>query len=832
MVLRTGETALIRPITPEDREALRAFHERQSPDSRYRRYFSPKPQLSSAELDRFCTVDFVDRAALVVELRGEMVGWSSYERWANRPDADAAFMVDDAHHGAGIATLMLEHLAAIARSNGIERFTAEVLADNRPMLAVFARAGWPIQRRFDSGVIDLEFDLADTEEFIDSVERREQRADSRAMARLLIPRSIAVIGASERMDTAGQAIWTHLNHSFNGSLYAVNPAYQRIGDHPCCSRVTEIAEPVDLAVIAVPHRVLKTVIDDCIAASVRGAIIVTSIEGSDLDMADLVQHCRANGLRLIGPASFGIASPAAETTLQAALVDITLPSGSVALSLQSGTLASSVLAMAAAIDLGLSWFVSLGDKCDVSANDLLQFWDDDDATRVIGLYTESLGNPAKFARIARRVSLRRPIVAVRTGAALIGPAVGALYEQAGVIEVPTVAAMLDTVRVLATQPPMNGDRVAVISNARSPGVLATTALETAGLRAVTGSVALDWSSSDDDYGHALETALNDESVDAVLVIHAPPDAHTIGGPVEQLDTAGQRATKPIVAVMLGAHDGPVRPGSNVQRFAFPEPAAAVLGRLHAYSAWRRTEAVAPRQPPSAIDRPRAAAILEAALAAGVDTLDVDDLRAVLDAYGIAMATTVVVDADAAGDAARRIGYPVAIKALERRRGHSTAAGVALDLRSDDDVMAAIAAMTRSLGDRARYVIVQQMVEPGADIRLSCTTDARLGPVVSVGLGGLDADAIGDTVSRLAPVSSTVAALMLARSRASAVLDPEASEQLVDATVRFAQLVSDHTVIAAFDMNPVIVNANGVVVVDAAISLDADLRPPAALRRLG
>ena len=830
MVLRTGDTALIRPIAPADRAALRAFHERQSPDSRYRRYFSPKPTLSEAELDRFCTVDFVDRAALVVELRGELVGWSSYERWANRPDADAAFMVDDAHHGAGIATLMLEHLAAIARSNGIERFTAEVLADNRPMLAVFARAGWPIQRRFDSGVIDLEFDLADTDEFIDSVERREQRADSRAMARLLIPRSIAVIGASPRPGSAGQAIWSHLVASFSGELYAVNPAHEGIGDRRCVATVSEIAEPVDLAIIVVPYRQLLSVIEDCIAASVRGAVIVTSIEGSDLDMAGLVQHCRANGLRLIGPASFGVASPTAATTLQAALVDITLPSGSVALSLQSGTLASSVLAMAAAVDLGLSWFVSLGDKCDVSANDLLQFWDDDDATQVIGLYTESLGNPRKFARIARRVSLQRPIVAVRTGAALIGPALGALYEQAGVIEVPTVAAMLDTVRVLATQPAMNGDRVAVISNARSPGVLATAALETAGLRVVGEPLTLDWSASDDDYGHALEAAVDDESIDAVLVIHAPPDASAVGGPVDQIDAAGHRGAKPIVAVMLGAHDGPIRPGSSVQRFAFPEPAAAVLGRLHAYSAWRRTEAIAPRDTPMRIDRPRAAAILERA--DGANSLDAGDLADLLDAYGIEMAPTIVADRHDALDAARRIGFPVAVKALERRRGRSTAAGVALDLRGDDDVAAAIAAMERSLGERSRRVIVQQMVEPGADIRLYSATDARLGPVVSVGLGGLDADAIGDTVRRLAPVSSTVATLMLARSRASAIVEPNDAEPLVDALVRFAQLVSDHPVIAALDLNPVIVGGGRAVVVDATIRLDTEPQPPAALRRLG
>jgi RimJ/RimL family protein N-acetyltransferase len=203
VVLGDGTSALIRPIRPDDADALAAFHLRQSAESRYRRYFSPKPELTRTELDRFSTVDFVDRAAFVVEERGDFVAWASYERWNNRDDAEVAFMVDDDHHGKGIATLLLEHLAAVARSNGIERFTAQTLGDNRGMLVVFAKAGWPVHRRFDSGVVDIEFSLADTTAYIDSVERREQRADSRAMARLLLATSIAVIGASEDELTIG-----------------------------------------------------------------------------------------------------------------------------------------------------------------------------------------------------------------------------------------------------------------------------------------------------------------------------------------------------------------------------------------------------------------------------------------------------------------------------------------------------------------------------------------------------------------------------------------------------------------------------------------------------
>jgi GNAT superfamily N-acetyltransferase len=218
VVLGDGDTALIRPITPADRVALAAFHQRQSSESIYRRYFSAKPSLSESELTHFTELDFVNRVALVVERHGHFIAWASYERWPNRADAEAAFMVDDNQQGLGIATLLLEHLAAIARSNGITRFTAEVLAENRPMMVVFTRAGWPVERHFDSGVIDVEFSLDNTAAFIDSVERREQRADSRAIARLLLPRSIALIGASDRPGNIGTEIWENLRTGFGGPL--------------------------------------------------------------------------------------------------------------------------------------------------------------------------------------------------------------------------------------------------------------------------------------------------------------------------------------------------------------------------------------------------------------------------------------------------------------------------------------------------------------------------------------------------------------------------------------------------------------------------------------
>ncbi len=401
VVLGNGDTVFIRPLTTDDRPALAAFHKRQSADSIYRRYFSPKPELSEKELLHFTDIDMVDRAALAVESHDQFIAWASYERWPGRNEAEAAFMVDDTYQGAGIATLLLEHLAAIARSNGIERFTAEVLGDNRAMLAVFAKAGWPLQRRFDSGVVDLDWELADTDQFLDSVERREQRADSRAVARILLPRAIAVIGASDRPGSVGDAIWRHIADSVDVPMHAVNPNRDDVHGHHCCRTIGELPDEVSLAIIAVPARDLDATIDACIDKRMRGAVVITSVDGTDIDVAALVTRARRNGLRIIGPSSMGIASPRPETRLQAALVDVALPPGGVAISMQSGSLGGSFLRKAGDVSLGMSWFVSLGDKSDISANDLLQFWEQDDHTTVIGMYTESFGNPRKFARIAR-----------------------------------------------------------------------------------------------------------------------------------------------------------------------------------------------------------------------------------------------------------------------------------------------------------------------------------------------------------------------------------------------------------------------------------------------
>jgi acyl-CoA synthetase (NDP forming)/GNAT superfamily N-acetyltransferase len=833
VVLGDGESVLIRPIRPTDAPALAAFHGRQSRDSIYRRYFSPKPHLSEAELAHFTVVDFIDRAALVVERYGEFIAWASYERWPGRDDADAAFQVDDSHQGKGIATLLLEHLAAVARSNGIVRFTAEVLADNRPMLAVFARAGWPVERRFQSGVVDLDFSLEDTDEFLDSVERREQRAESRAVARLLLPRTIAVVGASDVPGSIGNELWLKVTAAAKGAVFAVNPFHDTIGGQRSYARLQDVPADVNLAVVAVPAAALATVIDDCITARVRGAVVITSVEGTDVDMEAIVTKARSFGVRLIGPGSMGVAAPRRSVGVDALLVPVDLPPGNVAISLQSGSLGASVLRLADDMQMGLSWFVSLGDKCDVSGNDLLQFWDDDDTTSVIAMYNESFGNVRKFARIARRVSRNRPIVAVRTGAGMIGPSGGALYQQAGLIEVPTVEAMLDTARVLATQPPMRGPRVAVLANSRSPQTLSEAALDTAGLEVVPSRHRLDWRSTPVDYGEALRAALADDTVDGVMIVHAPPMADQVDAPVEAIEAAAKGATKPIVTVLMGGRNGPIRPGSTLPAFAFPEPAAGVLGRVHLYGAWLTDEADTDTGDVGDIDRARARGIITAAVARGDEMLDVGEVVDVLRAYGITAPETHKAPAADAAAVANAIGYPVAVKAERRRLGRSLLAGVALDLAHEADVVAAVEAMQEALGDDAANVVVQPMVTPGLDLRIRSTVDDKLGPLIATGLGGAGADLLSDEAARLAPLSSAGATALVAGSRAGPALHEAGlpAGAFVDTLIRVAQLVGDHPEIGAADLNPIMVSEDCAAVTDAVIHVRPPRPTPGPIRRL-
>jgi acyl-CoA synthetase (NDP forming)/GNAT superfamily N-acetyltransferase len=864
VVLADGGTVHVRPIEPTDAEAFRRFHGQLSAQSVYYRFFSPKPRLTDGELERFTTVDMVDRAALIALLGDEIVADARYDRWVGKPEAEVAFSVADEHQGRGLSTLLLEHLAAIARLNGIERFTAEVLADNRAMLSVFARAGWPVSRAFDSGVVDVAFDLVPTPAYLDTVERREQQAESRSIARLLRPKSVAVVGASEEPSSVGQVLVRSLLRSgFPGPVYAVNPAHQRVGGLPCYPRLTDVPDDVALAVVAVPPDQLEAVVEDAIAKHVRGLVLVTgappAAPGEASVAARLVARARGNGMRIIGPASMGVVSTAADLPLRVVLSPTRIGRGGVAISLQSGPLGTGILELAARLGVGLSGFVSLGEKADVSGNDLLQYWEDDPATRVVLLYTETFGNPRKFARIARRVSQRKPIVAVRAGANA-DLTTEALYEQAGVIRVRTVRELLDTARVLDGLPLPAGGRLMIVANAVSPAILALDAAKVEGLVPARlgvdlaqevleplpegstledGVLQLTYRAMPADFSHAVETMLGAEDVDAILVIFAPPlpDASTV--PVDVLRALEEHLQKPLVAVMVGLDDGPLVPGSRIPVFAFPEPAIGALGRIARHVMLHRSGPREEIHRPEGTDPERAHAVLAHALEVRPEgtRLPLAAAEELLSAYGIRVAPArAVTSLDDAVEAAEALGYPVALKAAAIvRRGRSERAGVALDLHDATEVKRAWAGIEDELGPNAMAeAIVQCMAPPGVEIRVGVALHPALGPVVTFGLGGVYADAIGDEVPRLVPFVEGEAAATVRASRAAiALVDDDARRSAEDLLERVASLADAHPEIDALVINPLLASSGGSWVTDVTVHV----RPAVALadtpvRRLG
>jgi acyl-CoA synthetase (NDP forming)/GNAT superfamily N-acetyltransferase len=855
----------VRPIRPSDAEAFRSFHDGLSAQSLYYRFFSPKPRLTESEVARFTTVDMADRVALVAMLGDELIADARYDRWAGKDEAEVAFTVADEHQGRGLSTILLEHLAAIARAHGIARFTAEVLGENRAMLSVFARAGWPVSRAFDSGVVDVVFDIVPTPDYLNTVDRREQRAESRSIARLLNPRSVAVIGASDEPSSVGRVLMQNLlSGGFAGPVYPVNPAHERVANMRCYPSLHEVPDDVALAIVAVPPDQLESVLDDAIAKHVRGLLIVTGdLPGAVEDEAPLVRRlvtrARGNGIRIIGPASMGVLTTGEESALRAVLAPTHVRPGAVSISLQSGPLGTGLLEMASRLGVGLASFVSLGDKADVSGNDLLQYWEDDPATSVVLIYTESFGNPRKFARIARRLSRRKPIVAVRAGASG-DPTTAALYEQAGVIRVHTVRQLFDTARVLVGPPLPRGNRVMVVSNAVSPALLALDTARVEGLAPAelgvdlveellaplpagssveSGALQLTHRAMPADYAHAVRALLAADAVDSLVVIFAPPLPDLAALPAHALLEIEPELTKPLVTVIVGLDDGPLAKGSRIPVFAFPEPAVGALGRIARHvTSQDRTPLGEPRRP-DGVDVEAAAAIIEQALQARPEgtMLPLQAAEGLLRAYGVSVsAGRAVTSEDAAVAAANEeLGYPVALKANGIvRRGRSERAGVALDLHDAAEVRRAWQGIVEELGAAAMVeAVVQAMAPPGAELRVAVEPHPLLGPVLTFGLGGVLADAIDDRIPRLVPFGAGDAAAVIEASRAGRALDgdPRVTDAVVDLLERVGWLADDHPELDRLVINPALGSAEGAWVVDVTAHVRSAPHPTDPVRRL-
>jgi acyl-CoA synthetase (NDP forming)/GNAT superfamily N-acetyltransferase len=768
VLLADGSTVRIRPIRPDDADDLVDLHSRLSVRTRYLRYFSPYPRIPDRDLHRFVNVDHHDREALVVVSGGELIAVGRYDRLGpGADDAEVAFVVEDTHQRRGIGSMLLEHLAEAARAAGIRRFVAEVLAENGIMLRVFTDAGYQVQREYAEGVVHLTFPIAPTEDSLAVQYRREQTTEARSIARLLAPRAVAVYGARRDGGGLGAALLRNLT-TFTGAVHAVHAG-------------ESLSQPADLAVIAVPAPAVLDAVADAAAAGVAGVVVVSSgfAETGPAGHAaqrELLDAVRAAGIRLVGPNCLGIANTDPAVRLNATLAPALPPHGRIGFFSQSGALGVALLDTARRRGLGLSTFVSAGNRADVSGNDLLQYWQDDPATDVVLLYLETFGNPRKFARLARRLGRDKPIVAVAPFAA--APPFG------GVIRVDTVTEMFDVAVLLAQQPLPGGTRIGIVTNSSALAALAARDCGPAGLT-VTVQADVGPEASPAAFGEALRATAEDREVDALVVACASLSGHS--GFAEVL---AEPLGKPMVATLL-ADEPPV----GVPWYPTVEESVRALGRVATYAAWRR--APTGRVP-------------------ALSTVDSPDPLA---AYGIPIVPSVPVeDPEAAMAAAYKLGFPVVVKLAE---GRPDLGEVRLDLADAAAVERAAAELLDAYGDAAR-VVVQPMVPPGISCRIEAVEDPSFGPMVGFGPGGIAGDLLGDQAWRAAPLTDLDADALIREPKLSALLfgyrgaPPVDAAALRDLLLRVGLLIDAHPEVRRLVLRPVLARPDGVSVLHATV----------------
>ncbi|WP_447974739.1 bifunctional acetate--CoA ligase family protein/GNAT family N-acetyltransferase [Nitrospira sp. Kam-Ns4a] len=828
LVLRDGTTALIRPARPEDQPALQAFVDRLSPQSRSQRFFS-ESQPPAELLAALCRNDD-PRASLTLlvtrVLDGEpaVIAAGSYLA-RSETTAEVALAVDDAFHGKGLGTLLLERLAVLAARHGFQRLWAVTHAENLAMREVFRQSGFEIRETIEGGEMEVELSAIPSAESVGRSETRERVATTASLRPFFKPRAVAVIGASrEPRSLGGRLLRALLAEPFQGPVYPVNPKATEIAGLRAYPSARALPEPVDLAVVAVPRDAVAAAVADCAARGVRALVVITAgfAETGPEGRARqdrLVEQVRGAGMRLIGPNCMGILNTDPAVRLNATFSPVFPPPGRVAMLTQSGALGLAILAAARRLRLGLSTFVSVGNKADVSGNDLLQYWEEDPATDVILLYLESFGNPRRFARIARRVSRRKPIVAVKGGRSQVGSraagshtaalaasdaAVDALFRQTGVIRADTLEDMFGLAAALASQPLPTGRRAAIVTNAGGPGILCADACEAGGLTlprlsdqtraalaaflpptaSVTNPVDLIASAGPADYQRAIEILLASDEADALIVIYIPLDPGDVQAVARAIrdGVAAGRAARPAAtapAPVLLCWMGEVPDWDSRERapdalaeahlpcYAFPEAPARVLGRMAAYAEWQA-------QPlgmmPDFDDLDWAAAretCRRALEQRGAGWLAAEETRTVLAAVRAPLPPGgVATTADEAAALARRIGFPVALKLASRMLVHKTEiGGVRLHLTDEAAVRRAFEDLRDRLARDGRLdvmdgVLVQPMVSGGVEVMMGVVQDPLFGPLIAFGLGGIHVEILGDVAFRVTPLTDRDASEMV------------------------------------------------------------------------
>jgi len=877
VVLRNGRTLRIRPVRPDDAEGLKRMFGNLSRESLYSRFFDLR---TADEALRYSPteVDYVHDFGVVGEVGEDIIAVAHYFAFKRRPSvAECAFTIADKYHGCGIGTKLLEKLVEVARTHGITQFEAEVLPENQRMLDVFLCSGFDATSRSSEGSVHVTFPILPTEASANVVAERSQKAAYASMKPIFAPQSIAVVGASRGGGIGTDVLHNLRNTGFRGSLYAVNPNATEIDLIPCFPSLRSIEGPVDLAVVAVPAPFVEAVVDDCVAKGVRALVVITAgfgetgALGREAELR-ILDKARAAGIRMVGPNCMGVINTDPAVRMHATFSHVYPPSGNVAMSSQSGALGLAILDYARTIGIGFSTFISVGNKVDVSGNDLIQYWAEDPNTDVMLLYLESFGNPRKFGEIARRVGRKKPIVAVKAGRSASGARAASshtgalaqsdaivrdLFKQAGVIRTDTLEELFDIASLLANQPLPIGRRVAIMTNAGGPGILAADACEAAGLTlsplgdattaalraflpsaaSVGNPVDMIASATPDHYAKTLKLLLDDPNVDSVLVIYIPvlpTDAEVVARNIREVANE-PHGDKTLVATFMAAAGAPAVL-SPVPSFAFPERAVNALARATNYAEWRRRP-IGSVPKLDGVDAEQLRAIVDRKLAAGGGWLDALDVIAMLHAARIpsalAESATSVFDAV---QAAMRMGFPVVVKALGPTLLHKTEAGaVKLNLQDEREVREAYLEIQSRLGDAMTGALVQQMIPGGVEVMLGATQDPTFGHVVVFGAGGTLVEVLSDVAFRIHPLTDVDAEDMVSEVRTSRLLRGVRGAKAADVAalhevlMRLSALIEICPEIRELDVNPLKVLEQGAIAVDARVKVEAIVPGPPSRR---
>lgn len=857
VVLKDGHTVHVRPIVPDDADRLVRFHQRQSPESIYFRYFSPRPRLSQRDVEHFTHVDHESRVAFVALLGDEMIGVARYELYRGTDTAEVAFFIDDDHNGRGLATVLLEYLAAAGQERGVRRFNASTLPSNRKMLGVFAAAGYDVASSFDEGVIEVAFDISPTGTSVAAMDRRERIAEAASVRRLLSPRSVAVVGAGHLRGGLGAEVFQNLlDNDFQGVVYPVNRDAERVAGVAAVTSVAELPEGVDLVVIATPAADVPDIVEECGRHQV-GAVIVLSAgfsesgpEGAELERR-VVDATRRHGMRLLGPNCLGVLNTDPSVCLDATLNPVVPTAGRVGVLTEAGTLAAAIIDYAARIELGVSTFVAAGNRADVTVSDLLSYWVEDDRTDAVLLSLATKSLLPRFVRAARATSLVKPVAALHTAMARPGTSTRtsdadrraqAMFRQTGVIGVATLEQLFDLGRILADQPVPMGAGVAVVGNSDGAVALAADACVGAGLELVEVSVVdptgrlmdnpvdLSYLATAADFAHALEVVATDPRVDSVVVIYTPPRLELDSDIVQVILSASTaRPEVTFVSTMLGATgrgrlvDETVGTAA-VPIFRFPEDAAHALGRLAGYRSWHRSADAGGAEMPTGSDATLAAQVVAAAVAAssteGAVRLDLTQQEALLGAYRVRLADRRVVQTiDQAVAAAQEIGWPVVLKAAARdRSARSALSGVVLDVPDEERLRSMWQRMSDTIGVAMLPAVVQRLVGTGVDIAVTVRRESSGAGTIEVGLGG-PAAIVGDAQLGVLPLRLADATALVSSSAVGRVIsDPLDRVPVVEVVYRLAALAEELDTAMTLRADPVVVSGPEALVADVEITV--------------